>query len=218
MIDKSTWPLLSEEQDEPNALAALRRFARPSVRAEKCELCGAALWPQHTHLIDLKSRRLVCSCEACAILFSGQQSPVYRRVPQRIEFLPDFRLSDAQWDSLLIPINLAFFFHSTPAERVLAVYPSPAGAMESLLGLEAWQALAEENPVLRDLQPDVEALLANRLGHGGEYYRLPIDECYKLVGLIRLHWRGLSGGTEVWDKVRRFFVDLKERREKSCPT
>ena len=44
-------------------------------------------------------------------------------------------------------------------------------------------------------------------------YRVPIDECYKLVGLIRTHWRGLSGGTEVWEEIGRFFDELRERAQ-----
>ena len=40
---------------------------------------------------------------------------------------------------------------------------------------------------------------------------LPIDECYKLVGLIRSNWRGLSGGTEVWQQIGGFFEGLKQR-------
>ena len=40
---------------------------------------------------------------------------------------------------------------------------------------------------------------------------MPIDECFKLVGLIRIHWRGLSGGTEVWEEIGRFFTSLNER-------
>jgi hypothetical protein len=69
------------------------------------------------------------------------------------------------------------------------------------------------------MEPDVEALLANRVGAtrgvAAEYYIVPIDECFKLVGLIRLHWRGLSGGTEVWREVGKFFASLKERAETS---
>ena len=194
-------------------LATLRRFARAGAAeetAQKCELCATALAAEHPHLVDLRSRRLVCSCDACAVLFSGRQNAQYRRVPRRIELLSDFRLSDLQWENLLIPINLAFFFHSTQAGRVLAVYPSPAGATESLLGLEAWHTLVDDNPILAELEPDVEALLVHRIGHAREYYRVPIDECYKLVGLIRLHWRGLSGGMEVWEKVGQFFAALKE--------
>jgi hypothetical protein len=192
------------------AFAALRQFVRQRPPIERCELCSAELPPEHEHLIDPATRRLVCSCTACAILFSGPQSAKYRRVPRRIRFLGDFRLSDAQWEELHLPINLAFFFFSSPAGRVSAAYPSPAGATESLLPLEAWHDLEAENPVLRELEPDVEALLVNRVGTAREHYLVPIDECYKLVGLIRTNWRGLSGGTEVWDTIGWFFINLKK--------
>jgi hypothetical protein len=79
------------------------------------------------------------------------------------------------------------------------------------LPLEAWQELEQANPVLCELAPDVEALLVNRAGNARDYYRAPIDVCFKLVGLIRAHWHGLSGGTEVWREIARFFADLRER-------
>jgi hypothetical protein len=191
--------------------ATLRQFVRPRPPGDRCVLCALAIGPEHQHLIEPRERRLLCCCDACAVLFSGQQSATYRRVPRRIEQLADFRLTDAQWEDLHLPINLAFFFQSSPAQRVVAMYPSPAGAMESLLPLEAWHALAEENPVLPELEPDVEALLVNRVGAARNYYRVPIDECYRLIGLLRSHWRGLSGGTQVWEQVDRFFTGLKMR-------
>ncbi len=192
-------------------LSILRPFTKPRPAAERCELCGIGLAPEHVHLVEPASRQLVCSCDASAMLFSGHQDARYRRVPRDIELLPDFKLSDQRWEDLRLPINLVFFLESTPAGRVLALYPSPAGATESLLELEAWQSLVADNPVLARLEPDVEALLVNCMNHDREYYRVPIDECYKLVGLIRTNWRGLSGGSEVWDQVRQFFGRLKER-------
>jgi hypothetical protein len=196
-----------------NAFATLRRLARPAPPRESCELCGTALASEHAHLLDLMSRRLACACEPCAILFSDRRTTRYRRVPRRVELLPDLRLTDAQWESLLLPINLAFFFHQSATGRVVALYPSPAGAMESLLSLESWRELVAENPVLGEMEPDVEALLVNRLGSKRDYYRVPIDECYRLVGLVRAHWRGLSGGTEVWAEVGRFFTALAQRAQ-----
>lgn len=195
----------------PHPLSVLRQFVRQRPPAERCELCGIGLAAEHSHLVEPASRQLVCSCDACSILFSGQQSARYRRVPKDIECLQDFRLTDAQWEDLRLPINLAFFMTSTPTGRVLAFYPSPAGATESLLELEAWQALVVENPILGRLEPDVEMLLVNRINKDHEYYRAPIDECYKLVGLIRANWRGLSGGSEVWEEVGQFFTSLKQR-------
>jgi hypothetical protein len=193
------------------SFAALRRFTRKRPPTESCELCAAALPADHEHLIESPAGRMVCSCSGCAILFSGQPGARYRRVPREVRVFSDFRLTDAQWDDLHLPINLAFFYHSTRAERVVAVYPSPAGGTESLLSLESWRQIEDENRILRDFEPDVEALLVNRLGPAREYHRAPIDVCYRLVGLIRAKWRGLSGGSEVWDEIGRFFASLNQR-------
>jgi hypothetical protein len=193
------------------ALASLRRFVRPRAARERCELCDAALADDHAHLVETTGRQLVCACDACAILFSGRAETKYRRVPRRVQLLPGFRMTEEAWDDLQLPINLAFFVHSTPAGRVVAMYPSPAGATESLVEPESWKRLEDENPSLCDLEPDVEALLVNRIREARECYRVGIDECYKLVGLIRTHWRGLSGGQAAWEEIGRFFVDLKRR-------
>jgi hypothetical protein len=120
-------------------------------------------------------------------------------------------MTDALWENLHLPINLAFFYFNSPAQRVVAMFPGPAGATESLLTLEAWKDLVDANPILSEFEPDVEALLVNRVGQTREYARVPIDECYKLVGLIRMHWRGLSGGSEVWQHIARYFNELKEK-------
>ena len=50
-------------------------------------------------------------------------------------------MSDAQWESLRVPVDMAFFFYNTPAEKVVAYYPSPMGPTESLLELETWEEL-----------------------------------------------------------------------------
>ncbi|MEW6126067.1 MAG: DUF5947 family protein [Acidobacteriota bacterium] len=198
-----------------NPFTTLRRLMRESAPLERCELCNTELSAEHQHLLEPASRKLVCACEACAILFSNPDSK-FRRVPKRIGYLSDFLLTDGQWESLMIPINMAFFFRSTIANRVLAFYPSPAGPTESLLTLEAWQEIVAQNPILQTMEADVEALLINRLGRerqfaAAQYYLVPIDQCYKLTGLIRAHWRGLSGGTLVWDEIRDFFDDLQNR-------
>jgi hypothetical protein len=200
---------------EESAFAVLRQFARKRSPVERCEMCSRELAPEHEHLVEPANRKLVCACSACAILFEGQ-GVKYKRVPRRVLFLKDFQLTDAQWDGLMVPIEMAFFFHSTPHGKMIALYPSPAGPTESLLALDTWKDIVETNPVLNEMESDVTALLVNRVGHvrGGipaEYYLVPIDECYKLVGLIRAHWRGLSGGTEVWREINTFFTALKRR-------
>ena len=200
------------------AFATLRQFARSRPPMERCELCSVGLEHEHPHLVELKSRQIVCACDACATLFDGMAGGKYRRVSRRALLLANFKMTDAQWENLLIPINMAFFFQSSTEGRVIPLYPSPAGAVESLLPLDAWSEIVQENPALAHLQPDVEALLVNRVGHAhdlaaAEYYIAPIDECYKLVGLIRGNWKGLSGGTEVWVEIGRFFADLKSRSD-----
>ncbi|MFZ0312718.1 MAG: DUF5947 family protein [Candidatus Korobacteraceae bacterium] len=196
------------------AFDVLRQFARRPRAAERCELCSTEIASQHPHLLDPAVRKLICSCDACALLFSGQDRARFKRVPRLVRLLANFQMTDAQWDSLMVPINMAFFFRSSPDARMVAMYPSPAGATESLLSLESWNEIAAVNPELEQMEPDVEALLANRIGHArgftnAEYYLLPIDQCFKLVGLIRSQWRGFSGGTEVWQQIGEYFAELR---------
>lgn len=188
----------------------LQQFVRkPRKRQETCELCSAPLAAGHQHLLELEKRRVACACDACAILFGGSSRQRYRRIPRDVTLLRDFAMDDHEWDSLLIPINLAYFVHHSAAGQVIARYPSPGGAMESSLDLAYWGAIVDRNPVLRKLEPDVEALLVNRIATSPQYYRVPIDQCFRLVGIIRTHWRGLSGGSEVWTEIDRFFEELK---------
>jgi hypothetical protein len=206
---------MSTGQFSESGFDKLRQFARRDRPLERCELCSVGLSPAHPHLIELAQRRLLCTCDACAILFSGQ-GVKFKRVPRRVRSLSGFQLTDAEWNGLMVPINMVFFFESSIEDRVIALYPSPAGATESLLALESWNEIVERNPVLKEMESDVEGLLVNRLGYSrgfsaAEYYLLPIDECYKLVGLIRMHWKGLSGGTEVWRELGDFFSSLKVR-------
>jgi hypothetical protein len=196
------------------SLRSLQRLMDPRGRAESCELCRALLSPRHDHLIDPIQRKLACACLACALLFEkpGQR---YQRVPKRVTFLPDFDITPAEWEALMIPIGLVFFFRSSVTGKVSALYPSPAGPVESLLPIESWELLASRNAVARDMAADVEALLVNR--SAGECYLLPIDECYRLAGVMRSKWRGLSGGNEVWTEMRAFFAEMKGRALEGAP-
>jgi hypothetical protein len=185
----------------------------PRSTAEQCDLCAAPVAPGHRHLVDLNDRRLLCACRACALLFDSQAAGGghLRLLPTRRRRLEDFVLDPGAWERLRIPVDMAFFFRSTPAERVIAFYPSPAGPTESLLELDAWTELAAANPVLAELEPDVEALLVRRTRGRHEHWLVPIDDCYDLVGLIRRRWRGFGGGEEVWREIDRFFDELPTR-------
>lgn len=193
-----------------SSFATLQRLARQAKVIERCDLCGVGVAENHQHLLNPAARKLVCACDACAVLFFQTGETKLKRVPRRISALKNFNLTDAQWDALLIPIGLAFFVDSTAEQRVVVQYPSPAGPTESLLSLDVWAEIVLENPVLERLLPDVEALLINRLGVDPEYYIVPIDKAYELVGLIRANWRGFSGCDEVWQKIREFFNRIQK--------
>src|SRR5579859_1233883 len=75
------------------------------------------------------------------------------------------------------------------------------------------EEFVESNPILHELVSDVEALLVNRVRGACEYYIVPIDACYRLVGLIRLSWRGLGGGTEVWEAIAGFFQEIQAKAQ-----
>src|SRR5205085_975626 len=115
-------------------------------------------------------------------------------------------------------VDLVFLFQQSDVEdaaaarRVVACYPSPAGATESELDLDAWAQIAAANPTLADIEPDVEAALVRRSGED-EFTCLvvPIDACYELVGVVRQHWTGFHGGDEVWRRIDEFFDQLVAR-------
>jgi hypothetical protein len=161
-------------------------------------------------MLERKTRRISCSCDACAILFCGQEGARFLRIPQTVRALGDFSITDLEWEQLLIPIQLAFFFRSQD-DRIVAMYPSAAGAIESQLSSEYLVTLFQAHPVLAAMQPEVEALLVNRVGKQHTYLTVPIDECFRLTGLIRTQWRGLSGGADVWGAIAQFLSELQQR-------
>lgn len=189
----------------PGSLASLRRLTRPPEPGERCDLCGAPVPPEHAHLLDLRTDGLACACRACALLFPGGGER-YRPVPDRVRRLPGPGVSEEQWEALQVPVGLAFFTRSSRLDRLVARYPSPAGPIESRLDLATWAELEAACPGLLEMEPDVEALLVNRVGAAADDLLVPVDRCYELVGLVRRHWRGPSGGPEVWGAVAAFFA------------
>jgi hypothetical protein len=195
----------------------LRRFlesrpARPAA-GTRCELCAEPLGEDHSHVVNLDSRNILCTCRACWLLFTheGAAQGRYRAVPDRYLHDPAFRLSDADWDEIQVPVRMAFFFRNSSLGRMVAFYPSPAGATESLLPPETWERVIAANPLAADLVPDVEALILYRTSSGLHCYLTPIDACYELVGLVKLHWKGFDGGQEAWAAIDAFFAGLRRR-------
>ncbi|MGH2769667.1 MAG: DUF5947 family protein [Actinomycetota bacterium] len=203
------------QQEQPDHL---QRFLDPERRkrpGESCEMCAELIGEMHSHVVNLETRSLLCTCRACYLLFTtpGAAGGRYRAVPDRYLFDPAFELTEARWDELQIPVAMAFFFRNSSLDRFVTFYPSPGGATESLLDLESWREVMGANPAFGDVEPDVEALLVYRpVGDGPfECYLAPIDACYELVGRVKMNWKGFGGGEEAWKDIRGFFAGLRER-------
>ncbi|MEV0384027.1 DUF5947 family protein [Nonomuraea sp. NPDC050643] len=178
--------------------------AAPSGRpgGETCDLCASPAPEPHGHIVDLENRSLMCACRPCFLLFD-RDGGRFRAVPDR--YLRGQALTAGEWRRLGIPVGSAFFLRG--ASGVAAFYPSPGGATQCLLDLDAWAELATAHPLLADVAPDVEAILVRDL----ECFLVPIDACYRLVGTIRAYWKGFDGGQEARERVDAFFADLRAR-------
>ena len=127
-----------------NAIAALRRLATPKPVEDRCDFCAVAIASEHRHLLEVSKRKIVCVCDPCALRFQNVAEGRFKLIPRDPVFLEGFCLTDAQWDNLALPINLTFFRRDSAAGKVVAMYPSPAGATESLLPAESWAVLEAE--------------------------------------------------------------------------
>lgn len=195
-------------------ISKLRKIAVPPPQDEKehCNFCNAELPADHRHLVDINAMRFMCTCDMCMIMQAVKGN--YKPLPQRSLELTDFKLSDELWSDFLIPVNMAFFVIKTNQSGAVAFYPAPTGATESKLKMEPWTEMQQLNPLLNDIVPDLEALLINRLDSTNKYFIVPIDSCYKLIGMIRTSWKGIHGGSEVTDIINKFFVELENKSVK----
>jgi len=180
---------------------------------ERCDFCSAPVGPEHGHLIELAERRILCACRPCALVFepSGAAQGKYRTIPVRYAEIEEFALDDSAWDALQVPIGLAFFFYNSLEKRTVAFYPSPAGAMESLLPLDTWAEIAAAYPAFAAIEPDVEAIVIQRNREVSRAFVVPIDSAYELVGVIRTSWKGFDGGAEAHAKIAGYFEKITER-------
>ena len=192
-----------------SSFRSLTRATRDKDR-ERCGLCAATVPDEHRHLLDGESSELVCACPACFLLFGFGTGSRLKQVPDQILRRSDLVIGNDDWDAMGIPIGLAFIYRRSQPEQLAVVYPSPGGAMPSLIPTKSWEGL----PIgiaAGGLRSDVEGLLVNRIGKSREIFQVPIDVCYRLIGLIRVHWRGLAGGPNVWTRVNEFFEELARR-------
>ncbi len=71
-------PDISTQDDRsptpPPPIGALRSLAQKRKQeprqVEHCELCSEIIPSSHSHLLNLSSRALVCTCQTCTLLFS----------------------------------------------------------------------------------------------------------------------------------------------------
>jgi len=195
----------------------------------------------HVVDLEKRSLSCTCRACYLLFTREGAAGGRYRAVPEHVYHDPDRPLTDADWNELQIPVAMAFFFYNSALDRVVAGYPSPGGATECELDLAAWDRLAAAYPLLEALAPDVEAILVNRAEDGSispggqppgdppvwgglpvppipplappkyEVYLIPVDECYSLVGELRMKWQGFDGGAEARDALATFLAGLRRR-------
>lgn len=210
---------MTETPAGPLAVLQRIRGSKPlPPPGERCEMCAEPITDEHSHVVNIGSRSLMCTCRGCYLLFTNDDATLaYRAVPDRYLFFPEFALSQLQWDDLQIPVGIAFFFDNSQLGQTVAFYPSPAGATESELPLGAWGELVAANPQLGTLRPDVEALLVRSRDGNFDCYLVPIDACYELVGHLRKLWRGFDGGADVHRQLDSFFADVQARSRPARP-
>ena len=198
----------------------------PEPAGERCEMCSEPIADEHQHVVNVAGRQLMCVCRACYLLFTDSSAELrYRAVPDRYLAFGDFALDRRAWEALQIPVGVAFFFTNSALGRTVAFYPGPAGATESELDLDAWNAIAGADSRVGLLADDVEALLVRVPESDSEdaeraapqTYLVPIDACYEFVGRLRLLWRGFDGGQEARAFIDGFFAQVEARARQTPP-
>jgi hypothetical protein len=214
-----------------DVLARIRSSRRaPEPAEERCEMCSETISEEHSHVVNVAGRQLMCVCRACYLLFTDNNAELrYRAVPDRYLAFPGFALDRRAWEALQIPVGVAFFFTNSDLGRTVAFYPGPAGACESQLDLDAWNAIRGADPRVGLLSDDVEALLVRVPDTDGdaswdaefaqpESYLVPIDACYEFVGRLRTLWRGFDGGQEARQFIDNFFAQIRARARETPRT
>jgi len=184
----------------PNFVPLASLLPQPvGEKPQRCDLCGQALTEPHPHYFERAPRRLLCVCDLCGLVL-GNDTGRYSAVVSAIRWLPELKISPAQWQQLGSPVGLLFVY--VDEEGVpWGEFPSPGGMVRAEIDAGIWRELAGENPELAALRPYVEAWVAHRTPGAEEYFLAPLDGCYRLAALIRQHWQGFSGGEQVQQEV-----------------
>jgi Family of unknown function (DUF5947) len=197
-----------------NAVLALFRAFVAGAPVEACELCAEVIAVEHEHLLEPDARRVFCACAACARLLAEEQKQRgarYLRVERRALRLLELELDDAVWAELGVPVGLAFFTMRSRTGEVVATFPGRAGLIESFVPLKAYSELERRFPTLTGILPDVEALLVRRSLRRQDYFRVSIDHCFELAGLLRSSDAPLSSPELA--VVQTFFARLDDQAD-----
>ena len=190
---------------------SLRQFVRSRPRPSAASCAAIGLAAEHSHLVEPASRQLVCSCDACSILFSGQQSRAISTGSQRrrvLAGLPTDRCPMGRSTSTDQP----GLFHDKHAGRPRArLLPESGRGHRIAPGARGLARLGGGEPDPRPTRAGCRSTPGQSDEQGSRVLPRPIDECYKLVGLIRANWRGLSGGSGSLGGSGQFFTRLKKR-------
>ena len=202
--------------DRAKMISSLRGLSRPpSPRrhgdgpdVEVCELCGTELPQNHRHLLQLTERRILCACATCWASALGRP----RAAPDRAAASSGSRTSSCPRSCGRScrsrsgsPSSCARASPTrwSPCTRAPRAPPSPSSTCPP------GRSSSELNPILTGIEPDAEALVVNRIADPHEFVIAPIDECYGLVGAIKVSWEGISGGPALEREVPAFFDEMR---------
>ena len=85
--------------DLPSRLCAVLRERRETTaprprRSWSIASCAASrLAPTHRHLLEMATRRIVCSCDPCALRFENVVEGKFKLIPRDARPLPDFQMT-----------------------------------------------------------------------------------------------------------------------------
>lgn len=202
-----------------DVLTRITSRRQPEPAGERCEMCAESIADEHQHVVNVAGRQLMCVCRGCYLLFTDPHAELrYRAVPDRYLAFTDFALDRRAWDAMQIPVGVAFFFTNSALGRTVAFYPGPAGACESELDLDMWNAIRAADSRVDLFSDDVEALLVRVPESGSpQTFLVPIDACYEFVGRLRLLWRGFDGGQQAREFIDEFFAQIAARARETPP-
>ncbi len=185
-------------------------------------MCAESIADQHQHVVNVAGRQLMCVCRGCYLLFTDEHAELrYRAIPDRYLVFTDFALDRRAWEAMQIPVGMAFFFTNSALGRTVAFYPGPAGACESELDLDMWDAIRSADRRVEMLTDDVEALLVrvpeDHESAQPQTFLVPIDACYEFVGGLRMLWRGFDGGQQAREFIDAFFAQVAARARETPP-